>query len=116
MGFLSTERCQRHIAHWRVRRTCCEPMVSARIISLCSITLSATSLFQKQTKPVPRERSVPGSTVIRAYRRAPNVRNLHHKVLAHTGDGGRYTYSARSSSSVAIKGILRMKSVVPVSV
>lgn len=38
--------------------------------------LSASSFFQKQAKPVPRDRPVARSIVILAYRRGPNVRNL----------------------------------------
>lgn len=53
-----------------------DPVVCSRRSSHCSITLSASSLFQKHAKPVPRERPVVASIVIRAYRRGPNARNL----------------------------------------
>lgn len=50
--------------------------VSACTRSASSIAASACSVFQKHTKPVPRDRPVDLSMVIRAYRRGPNVRNL----------------------------------------
>lgn len=59
--------------------TTCElvrPVVSVRSSSLWATTLSASSTFQKHAKPVPRERPVATSIVIRAYRRGPNARKL----------------------------------------
>lgn len=52
------------------------PVVSNRRISLFSTALSASSRFQKHTKPVPRERPVLESIVILAYRSGPNALNL----------------------------------------
>src|SRR5579863_7474005 len=66
----------RRLQHERTNVASESPVISARIILLCSITLSASARFQKQTKPVPRDRPVAGSTVIRAYRKGPNLRNL----------------------------------------
>ena len=101
-----------------VRRTNSTPaLVSERRRSLCWRTLSASDLFQKQANPVPRERPVALSTVIRAYRNGPNTRKLRDAVESQTNvdENDDRTYSVRSSSSVAVNGTFRTKTVVPLS-
>lgn len=59
---------------WRDGRTGTElaPLPVSTLINLaCSTARSASSRFQKQTKPVPRDRPVALSMVILAYRRGP---------------------------------------------
>lgn len=57
------------------------PVVSERRRSLCCTTRSASARFQKHAKPVPRERPVAPSMVIRAYRKGPKARNLRENKM-----------------------------------
>ena len=50
--------------------------VSLETLSASSVALSASSVFQKQTNPVPLDRPVSLSIVNLAYRNGPNERNL----------------------------------------
>lgn len=71
-------RCQWRLSKFveeqerRLTGTLLAPLpVSTFISRACSTARSASSFFQKQTNPVPRDRPVALSRVIRAYRRGP---------------------------------------------